>query len=64
MSWVRPLRITTPEGDTIHGAGWPDGRIFAWPANDCAEAFLSPVVFGHEMTERGCTVDYAPEDNT
>lgn len=61
MSWVRPLRITTPEGDTIHGAQWPDHRVFAWPEHDTAEAWMDSLDFDAVMTERGWTVDYAPE---
>lgn len=59
MSWVRPLRISTPEGDTIHGAEWPDGRIFAWEKHGPAEAWMTPEVFETELAERGWTVEWA-----
>lgn len=60
--WVKPLRITTPEGDTIHGAIWPDGRIFAWdPGSGIAEAYDSVTTFEAETAANGETVEWWDE---
>lgn len=59
MSWVRPLRITTPDGDTIHGAQWPDGRTFVWPPDDLAEAWMTPAAAAQAAADRHWTIEWA-----
>lgn len=60
--WVRPLRITTAEGDTVHGGLWPDGRVYAWDAsNSFVEAWPDQHEFGCDATENNWTVEWAPE---
>lgn len=59
-SWVLPMRITTAEGDTVHGAQWPDGRVYAWDADTAwVGAWANLAEFEAQMAEEGNTVDWS-----
>lgn len=58
--WVNPVRITTGDGDVIHGGQWPDGRIYAWDAGiSFAEAWPGLPEFQATAAEEGWTVAWA-----
>lgn len=59
--WICPFRVTTPEGELVHGGRWPDGRVFVWPAERAeAEAWLDVKEFHADAEAREWHIDWAP----